>query len=99
MLKHLYPVLERDGFESCTQRMVCIEAYFSANHKGVIAATQGDIAAACCLSRATVVKQMARLCELGLLTWVRGGRYAIPTQGRVSNGECRQPGETEEVNA
>ena len=82
MLKHLPDILDKEDFESVSQRDICIEMYYMADRKGVVRATQDDIAEVCRLSRVSVSKHITRLCELGLLTWVRRGRYAIPVRAK-----------------
>jgi hypothetical protein len=91
MIKHLPDIIEYEGFESSAQRHLCIEAYYRADKKGVIRMTQGELAEVCLMSPRAVAGHIPRLCELGLLAWVRRGRYAIPTRSRVENGETGKP--------
>lgn len=90
-LKNLPDVFDFTEFEDSSQRHVCLELYYRADRRGVIRATQTEIAADCSLSRSTVAKALARLLELGLLDYLGHGRYGLPRRENVGKPSPNGP--------
>jgi hypothetical protein len=90
-LKNLPDVFDFTEFEDPSQRHVCLELYYRADRRGVIRATQTEIAADCRLSRSTVAKTLARLLELGLLDYLGHGRYGLPRRENTSKPSPNGP--------
>ena len=85
-LKHVQVALDQTLPQATGERMVLIEACYNADRKGVVRATQAEMAKACRMSRKTVNQWLQILADEGLLVKIRRGRFALPSKWRQEGG-------------